>query len=128
MAEAVTIGSCTLYCGDLLRAAEIVSASAAGLPKSLGGDNEALAARLREAAETDLLSAENALNDSVLSKIEDDAVEAANKLHGVFDMDAYYATMRAGIIRALEARAIEGADMSLAEELAVLSEKAAIMI
>ena len=49
MAEAVTIGSCTLYCGDLLRAAEIVSASAAGLPKSLGGDNEALASRLRAA-------------------------------------------------------------------------------
>ena len=42
------------HADDLLRAAEIVSASAAGLPKSLGGDNEALAARLR-AAKPDLL-------------------------------------------------------------------------
>ena len=38
------------HADDLLLAAKIVSASAAGLPKSLGGDNEALASRLREAA------------------------------------------------------------------------------
>ena len=44
------------HADDLLRAAEIVSASAAGLPKSLGGDNEALAARLR-AAKPDLFAA-----------------------------------------------------------------------
>ena len=40
-----------IHADDLLLAAKIVSASAAGLPKSLGGDNEALAARLRAAAE-----------------------------------------------------------------------------
>ena len=47
------------HADDLLRAAEIVSASAAGLPKSLGGDNEALASRLRAAAETHVLVPKN---------------------------------------------------------------------